>query len=167
MSRVFLLRHAKAGWALPGMRDYDRPLDETGRRDARAMGAAIARDGYKPALIFCSAALRARETLKGVAISLKAENVAYSETLYSTDAGGYLDAIRTVGAAESVLLVGHNPMMEDLGTALPGGGDMNALGVLAGGFPTAGLAVIRFDGPLSQVAPGKGWLDAFLHPGNI
>ncbi|TIV15839.1 MAG: histidine phosphatase family protein, partial [Mesorhizobium sp.] len=38
MSRLYLLRHAKAGWALPGVRDFDRPLDESGKADAEAMG---------------------------------------------------------------------------------------------------------------------------------
>ncbi|RUX92559.1 histidine phosphatase family protein, partial [Mesorhizobium sp. M7A.F.Ca.CA.004.04.1.1] len=38
MSRLYLLRHAKAGWALPGMRDFDRPLDASGRSDAEMMG---------------------------------------------------------------------------------------------------------------------------------
>ncbi|RUZ11954.1 histidine phosphatase family protein, partial [Mesorhizobium sp. M7A.F.Ca.US.007.01.2.1] len=41
MSRLYLLRHAKAGWALPGMRDFDRPLDASGRADAEMMGAAM------------------------------------------------------------------------------------------------------------------------------
>lgn len=167
LSRVFLLRHAKAGWALPGMRDYDRPLDETGKRDARAIGAAMRDAGYAPDLVFCSAALRARETLEGLARSLDVDNVAYCDMLYSTDAGGYLETIRRGGHAGSLLLVGHNPMMEDLAIALTGNGVNDARRRLESGFPTAGLAVIRFEGPLCDVAPGHGRLDAFLHPGNI
>ncbi|TIX99998.1 MAG: histidine phosphatase family protein, partial [Mesorhizobium sp.] len=41
MSKLYLLRHAKAGWALPGMRDFDRPLDASGIADAETMGAAM------------------------------------------------------------------------------------------------------------------------------
>lgn len=164
MSRVLLLRHAKAGWALPGMRDFDRPLDETGRRDARAIGVAMSRHGYLPAAIFCSSALRARQTLEGVASSFDAVATTHSDALYSTDAAGYVDVIRGCGSAESVLLVGHNPMMEDVGTALSGNGDPDARNVLSGGFPTAGLAIIRFDGKLSEVSPGNGYLEAFLTP---
>lgn len=164
LSRAFLLRHAKAGWARPGMGDRDRPLNDRGRRDARAIGAAMLARSYRPALIFCSPALRARETLDGVAFSLDARNVIFSDALYATDAAGYLAVIRGAGDAESVLLVGHNPMMEDIGTALAAGGDAEALHMLAGGFPTAGLAVIRFETSLSEAAPGRGHLEAFLTP---
>jgi phosphohistidine phosphatase len=164
LSRVLLLRHAKAGWARPGMSDRDRPLDDTGRRDARAIGAAMRRHGYQPALIFCSPAVRARETLDGVAMALDTRHAVYSEALFAGDATSYLAVIRSAGAAESVLLVGHNPMMEDIATALAANGDADALHVLAGGFPTAGLAAIRMDGALSDAAPGRGYLEAFLTP---
>ena len=67
MSRLFLLRHAKAGWAEPGMRDFDRPLEPLGRTDADAIGAAMRASAYIPDLVLCSTAKRARETLDWVA----------------------------------------------------------------------------------------------------
>lgn len=146
------------------MRDRDRPLDEAGCRDARTIGAAMLAHGYLPAMTFCSSAVRARQTLEGVAASVDTTNAVFSDTLYSADATGYLDVIRGAGAADSVLVVGHNPMMEDIGMALSADGDADARHLLAGGFPTAGLAVIRFAGPLSQAVPGQGYLEAFLTP---
>ena len=90
MSRLYLLRHAKAGWALPGMRDFDRPLDASGRADAETMGAAMRSRGYVPDLTLCSNARRAKETLEGLAGQTDTGKVLFFDTLYSEDAAGYL-----------------------------------------------------------------------------
>ena len=165
MSRLFLLRHAKAGWAEPGMRDFDRPLDATGHTDAAAIGAVMAQAALKPDLIVCSSARRARETLDGVAPHV-AEGIrtVFTDGLYSTDAAGYVDVIHEFGDAQSVLIIGHNPMMEDVAFALYDEGEQDAKDALMSGFPTSGLAVIRFPGGLSNAAPGKGYLEAFHTP---
>lgn len=167
MSRLFLLRHSKAGWAEPGMRDFDRPLEPLGRTDADAVGAAMRASSYVPGLVLCSSARRARETLDWVARHTGNGRVVYSDKLYSTDAAGYVEFIRATADADDVLLVGHNPMMEDLATALSGDGDENARGALVSGFPTSALAVIRFAGKLSETAPGKGYLEAFITPADL
>ena len=167
MSRLFLLRHAKAGWAEPGMRDFDRPLEPLGRTDADAIGAAMRANSYIPDLVLCSSAKRARETLDWVARHTGDARVVFSDSLYSTDAAGYVEFIRATADADEVLLVGHNPMMEDVAMALSGDGDANARSVLVAGFPTSALAVIRFPGSLSETAPGKGHLDAFLTPADL
>lgn len=167
MSLLLLLRHAKSGWALPGMRDFDRPLDETGCDDAATIGAAMLSHGYFPKLILCSSAARARQTLECAAPFIDIRDAVYTDALYSTDAGGYLETIRTAGDAESALIVGHNPMMEDVGLALAGDGAENARSILNGGFPTSGLAVVRFQGALSAAVPGKGYLEAFLTPDTV
>ncbi len=164
MTRLFLLRHSRAGWAEPGMRDFDRPLDEAGTRGAVAAGRAMRERDYAPDLVICSSARRARETLDGVARVLDTGRIIYTEGLYSTDAAGYVDIIAEAPKAESLLLIGHNPMMEDVAMALSGDGDETANGSILNGFPTSGLAVIRFAGALSFVAPGKGYLEAFVTP---
>lgn len=167
MSRLMLLRHAKSGWALPGMRDFDRPLDETGRDDAAAIGAAMLDRGYFPKVILCSSAARARQTLECAAAFIDIRHAVYTDALYSTDAGGYLEAIQNAGDAESALIVGHNPMMEDVGLALAGDGNETAKSILNGGFPTSGLAVVRFTGSLRTAAPGQGFLEDFLTPDSL
>jgi phosphohistidine phosphatase len=167
MSRLYLLRHAKAGWAEPGMRDFDRPLEPNGRTDADSIGAAMQARSYAPELVLCSSAKRARETLDWVARHTGNGRVVYSDSLYSTDAAGYVDFIRETADADAVLLVGHNPMMEDVAEALSGDGDPHARSALHGGFPTSALAVIRFAGKLSEVAPGKGYLEAFITPAEL
>lgn len=164
MSRLFLLRHAKAGWAEPGMRDFDRPLDATGRADAECIGETMSASKLKPDLIVCSSARRARETLDGVAPHLAGVKTVFTDGLYSTDAAGYLDVIHAHGDARSILIIGHNPMMEDVAFALYEDGDQQAKDALLSGFPTSGLAVIRFPNGLANAAPGKGYLEAFYSP---
>ena len=164
MSRLLLLRHAKAGWAAPGMRDFDRPLDEVGVHDARSIGERMLRARYIPDLVLCSSARRARETLDGVTMHVTPGRVEFLDGLYATDAGGYVELIQRADEAQTMLVVGHNPMMEDVGMALSGAGEATANDTIAAGFPTAGLAVIGFEGALSEVAPGKGYLEAFLVP---
>lgn len=167
MSRLYLLRHAKAGWAEPGMRDFDRPLEPLGRTDADSIGAAMRANAYIPDLVLCSSAKRARETLDWVARHTGDGRVVFSDSLYSTDAAGYVDFIRETADADAVLLVGHNPMMEDVAEALSGDGDPQARAALHGGFPTSALAVIRFPGNLSEAMPGKGYLEAFMTPHDL
>ncbi|MBX3578010.1 MAG: histidine phosphatase family protein [Rhizobiaceae bacterium] len=165
MSRLFLLRHAKAGWAEPGMRDFDRPLDATGRADAEAIGEMMQASSLKPDLIVCSTARRARETLDGIAPHLPpSARTVFTDGLYSTDASGYLDVIAGHGEAKAMLLIGHNPMMEDVAFALYDDGDQDAKDALVSGFPTSGLAVIRFPNGLGNAAPSKGFLEAFYTP---
>lgn len=163
-STLYLLRHAKAGWALPGMRDFDRPLDETGAQDAEVIGLAMRTNGYVPDMTLCSNAQRARQTLERIAGQADTGRVLYFDTLYSEDAAGYLSIIRENGRNGSLLVIGHNPMMEDLAIAVAGDGEEAARSTLNFGFPTSGLAVIRFDGDLDHAAPGSGYLEAFLTP---
>lgn len=164
MSRLFLLRHAKAGWALPGVRDFDRPLDASGYADAEATGTAMRACGYIPDITLCSNAKRARETLEGLAGHTDTGRVLFFDKLYSEDAAGYLSLIHHNGGIGSVLVIGHNPMTEDLAMALSGDGEANARATLNSGFPTSGLAVIDFPGGLKEAAPGNGYLEAFFTP---
>ncbi len=167
MARLFLLRHAKAGWAQPGMRDFDRALEPSGTADAEAIGAAMRANGYVPDLTLCSTAVRARQTLEGIAGHTDTGRVIYLDALYSEDAAGYLAIIRAHGSAGSLLVIGHNPMMEDLAIAVSGAGEDGAREMLNYGFPTSGLAVVRFDTPLSCAEQGAGYLEAFLTPADL
>jgi phosphohistidine phosphatase len=167
MSTLYLLRHAKAGWAQPGMRDFDRPLDASGVKDAGSIGIVMRERGYVPDLTLCSTALRARQTLEGVAGNADTGRVLFLDSLYSEDAAGYLSAVHENDGRGSLLIIGHNPMMEDLAMAVAGTGDAAALAAIGSGFPTSGLAAIGFQTPLSQARPGQGRLEAFLTPADV
>lgn len=167
MGKLFLLRHAKAGWAAPGMRDYDRPLDTIGIRDAAALGIAMAKDRLVPEITLCSGARRCRETLEQVAAYADTGRIAFLDLLYSEDAATYLALIRDHGRHRSALVIGHNPMMEDLAQALAGNGEPAAFAALGLGFPTCGLAVLRVDAGLAKAAPGAAYLETFLLPAEL
>lgn len=164
MSRLLLLRHGRAAWAEPGMRDFDRPLDEGGRRDADAVGAAMARDGLVPDRVICSTAKRALETWQAVLRHLRVSDVTTTDQLYITDATGYLAFVRENADVGTLLIIGHNPMIEDVCFGLAGRGQEDATQARANGFPAGGLAVIDFPGPLDKAAPSDGFLEAFYTP---
>ena len=166
MSRLFLLRHAKAALGQPGVRDFDRPLKPRGARDAKALGIRMRKLGLHPQMTICSTARRCRETLDLVAGEADTGMVVHEDALYSDDAAGYLAEIRRHGDCRGLMIVGHNPMTEDLAQALAGSGDRRASETLARGFPPCGLAILRFDGGLAHAAPGKGVIEAFLTPAN-
>ncbi len=166
MGRLYLLRHARAAWADPGTRDFDRRLTEAGRQETEAVGAFMSSREYQPDMVICSPAARAIETWEGVARSLdrKRSDAILSEALYSSDATGYLSLVRNNGVAGSIMIVGHNPMIEDLAIVLSSGKQSELHTAFTAGFPTAGLAVLAFEQPLSSAAPGAGRLEAFLNP---
>ena len=119
--RLLLLRHAKS--ARPeGVADRDRPLAERGRKDALFMGALMAREGLIPDLALVSPAKRTRETwarARGAFSSAIPEREVAS--LYDSTPGRLLDAIRAAGGeAKTIVLVGHNPEMEETAGLLCG-----------------------------------------------
>jgi phosphohistidine phosphatase len=165
MSRVYLLRHARAAWAEPGMRDFDRPLEPAGVADADAIGHALREAGDRPGRVICSSARRARETWDAVAPHLARDiEIVLTDQLYITDATGYLNFIRETLDVGELMIIGHNPMIEDLCFALATTAEADAHEARSGGFPAAGLAVIAFPGPLAEAAPGRGHLERFLVP---
>src|SRR5690606_31180481 len=87
-----------------------------------------------------------------------------SALLYETDATGYLRRIVEAPDAETLLVIGHNPSIQDLALLLAGSGDADAMARLSRGMVTAGLAVLAFDGKLSGARPGGGRLEAFIAP---
>jgi phosphohistidine phosphatase len=165
MSRLYLLRHARAAWADPGERDFDRALTPSGHAEAAEIGRAMLASGYLPTRVVCSPARRAVETWQGVAAAMRRKpgEALLSDTLYASDAGGYLTILRNNAGTEALLLIGHNPMIEDLALALSGDGEQGARATLAQGFPTAGLAAFAVEG--ADVAGAS--LLAFLTPAEL
>ncbi len=147
------------------MRDFDRQLDERGVEEAIAMGRLMLKRKLVPDIIFCSTAARAVQTLDAVNEALHLNDIArYDQNLYATDAPGYLEIAAAAGDAEDVMLVGHNPMLEDTAIALSKSGDDVSIDALHRGFRTAGLAVIDFEGPAASFISATGHLEAFLTP---
>lgn len=165
MSRLFLLRHAKAIWPKPAMKDFDRSLDEEGIASLDGLANVMKSSGALPDRIVLSASCRTRETAFGLIerLGFDVETVV-DQTIYSGGAGEYLQAIKNNSSSEQLMLVGHNPSIEDLALALTGNGDQQSIARLEAGFPTAALATFRFDGPLSEIAQKQGFLESFVVP---
>jgi phosphohistidine phosphatase len=151
--RLWLLRHAKSDWGDPDLADHDRPLASRGERDAARMSAYLDQEAIRPALVLCSSGLRARQTLVGVLAGLGTEiDVRIEPGLYTFDATALLERVRSipVGDVSSVMLVGHNPAIQDLTLLLAGRG--SGLGDVKAKFPTCALAEIQL--------PPTAWHDA-------
>ncbi len=163
MSRLLLLRHAKAAWAKPGMKDFERPLDEEGILSLSKLAELMKQAGFFPSRVILSASVRTRETAFGLIehLGVDAETI-IDETIYSGGAGQYMQTIRQHGNADNLMLVGHNPSIEDLALALCSDGEAESIDRLHAGFPTAALAIISFQEALTNIEQGRGILENFL-----
>ena len=116
MKTLLLLRHAKSSWDEPAIPDHDRPLAKRGKKDAPRMGRLLQEKGLQPDLVLCSTAKRARKTAKAFtkACGFK-KDVQLQSEFYPGTPSDYLTALAALpGDPSCVLLVGHNPGMEDL-----------------------------------------------------
>jgi phosphohistidine phosphatase len=118
---LVLLRHAKSDWS-GDQPDIDRPLAKRGRRQAPEAGRWLAHGVARIDLAVVSPAKRTRSTWKLVAAELAdAPPVRVDERVYAASAAALLDVVRELPAElDRVVLVGHNPGLEDLATQLTG-----------------------------------------------
>src|SRR5436190_17791042 len=122
MKTLLLLRHAKSSWADASLKDFDRSLNKRGLKDMKTVGKFIRSSGICPELIISSPAERARQTAELLLkwSSLKAE-LRFDERIYEANVDRLLEVIAHVeDSCETVMLVGHNPGMEDLYSILTG-----------------------------------------------
>lgn len=113
--RLFLLRHARSGWALPGQRDFDRALDDIGYAEAELIAQAAADHGIRPDLILCSTAARCRQTAEPLYRALGEDiDVRYVDPLYTGPTSVYMDLMEAHANRPSLMIIGHNPMIEEL-----------------------------------------------------
>lgn len=137
------------------------------------MGRYMRRRKYLPTVVFCSTATRTRETLEILLPELEAlPEIHYEDSLYLAEWPRLLEAVYGAPDASPLLLIGHNPGMEQLASALmmkPKSSAGRALaGVVAQKFPTAALAVLDFRGDSwAAVKPGAGRLKDFVRPRDL
>ncbi|MFD7701852.1 SixA phosphatase family protein [Streptomyces caelestis] len=166
LRRLVVLRHAKS--ARPeGVADHRRPLGPRGRRDAPAAGRALAEADCLPDLALCSTAVRARRTWELAAAQWGAPPpVRHDPRLYHADVPGLLDVVReTPAEVETLLLVGHNPGLEDLVLTLAGDGLDDTLDRVRAKFPTSAIAVLSWRGAAwRDLAPGAALLTSLTVP---
>lgn len=144
MKRLGLLRHAKSDWDDMALRDFDRGLNGRGRRGAALIGRHIAQHGVDWDLAVASPAERVRLTLEASRLDLP---VRWDMRVYEADAGTLLEVLQeSDDSAASVLLVGHNPGLQELVFDLVAPEAENALfDEVAEKYPTAAFAVLECD----------------------
>jgi phosphohistidine phosphatase len=166
MLRLMLLRHAKSSWP-SGMQDAERPLSDRGEAAARLMGGYMAHHSLVPERVLCSPARRTRDTWTGVSAQLPAPvDVVFDGRLYVAGRQGILSAIRDQDdAVDELLLIGHNPGLQEAAEWLIASGDVEQRERLREKFPTAALAVINFAlDKWSDVHERSGRLEHFITP---
>ncbi len=170
MKILTLLRHAKSGWDDPALRDFDRPLNPRGRRAARTVGRALKAQGLGFDAVVASAAVRVVETLRDVGDGYgSAFQPEHEQALYLASPAVLLDRIQTVDdRVERLLLVGHNPGLEQLALLLTPEAPGALRDALAAKFPTATVAEISL--PVdhwADVTEGRGTLTRFIRPRDL
>lgn len=161
LKQLLLMRHAAAAGKSAGGADRDRPLTPDGRRAAETLGRRLRSDGVSPDLVLCSPARRARETLEGMAEARDALAPAdYDDVLYLADSDTLLRNLRSVPAqTQCLLLIGHNPGLEELVRSLA-----PANVAVQSGIPAAGLAIFQISGAWVDLGQATARLAAFLTP---
>jgi phosphohistidine phosphatase len=158
---LWLLRHAKSSWTDPALADHDRPLAPRGEWAAALMATHLRAAHIRPALVLCSSARRTRDTLEAIRAAFDdSAEVRVEDRLYGAGATTVLSMLRAVDpAVPSVMVIGHNPGLEDLAGALAGDGTETALRQLRTKFPTCALATLELR---SSTWPDLAFGGAFL-----
>lgn len=144
MKTLLILRHAKSSWRNLALADIDRPLNKRGKRDAPRVGAFLREQDLVPDLILSSPAVRARKTVKAVSKNSGYEgDIEIHADFYPGDPDTFIEALHSVqDPSDSVLIVAHNPGLEELLYVLTGE---------SARMPTSALAQVSL--------PVEKWLD--------
>jgi phosphohistidine phosphatase len=160
--RLYLMRHAHAGWATPNVSDFDRPLDERGRYEARDVAEQALMSGARPEVLISSPALRCRQTTAAFLDVFRDLKSQEDEQLYSGGSEAYLGHIVQHRDAGSLMMIGHNPMIEALAHHLARPSAI--ISPILMGYPTAGLLVLAFQKPLPHKMLHAGEVLHFIAP---
>jgi len=161
---LYLLRHAKSSWDDPTIPDRDRPLALRGLRACEFLAEYLRRHEITPWLVHCSSSTRTRQTLEGVSAGFGYPVEALIEHgLYGATAAELLDRLRVVdGSVTSVMLIGHNPAIQELASNLVR--PTTPRDALRDKFPTGALATLQLESTWAALGPGSATLIAFVTP---
>jgi len=134
MKTMHLLRHAKSDWSDTSIDDFARPLSRRGKRARKLIAKHVA--GWQIDVVVCSPAARAKATAKPLIDALGCP-VRYVDSMYAADAADLLAITRGLpDSTSSVLLIGHNPSIEEFTTMLCGSSPR---------YPTGALGTLELD----------------------
>ena len=162
MPELILIRHAKSDWSTPARSDHARPLNDRGRRSARAIGAWLAAREYVPSEVLCSDAARTAETWALLSEALpQGADIRFLAALYHASAPEML-AVLKGATAERVAMIGHNPGIADFAGRLVATAPDHPR---FHDYPTGATTVIAFDAPSwDAVGWGQGQVRDFIVP---
>lgn len=171
MKTLTLLRHAKSSWDDSVPRDFDRPLNRKGERGAVAIGRHMKAEGFIFDHVVSSPAVRCVETIEKFQEGYDGEFApTWDKRIYLASCVTLLDVVQDApDSADRLLMVGHNPGLEDLVLLLvPDDGSNPLRDSLEEKFPTASVAEMRFDvDRWSDVDARKGTLLRFVRPRDL
>lgn len=117
---LLLMRHAKSSWKQQDLTDHERPLKKRGRRQAALMGDFLRSQQFSINRVISSTAVRALQTAEIVAPAVGVTQVETDPRLYEAGLDRWRQILAESSPADSVLLVGHNPGMEELLQSISG-----------------------------------------------
>lgn len=160
MKKLILLRHAKSSWDFPHLDDYDRPLNDRGKRDAPKMAQWLSSQANNPDLIITSGAERAKNTALAFQAVINAP-MKIDDQLYHASRSKLLNIIKQADHnINSLILVSHNPGLNDLADYLLSGFPDN--------IPTTGIVSLNLDiEKWSETSPKNASLHFFQYPKNL
>lgn len=166
LKSLFLMRHAKSSWFSDASDDFSRPLNERGMRDAKRIAEIFQAREWSPQCIIYSAAKRTTVTAECLAATFtQAKEVISSEQLYLAGLDQLLSTISEVSEqVSSLLLIGHNPGMEQLLRYLCPYVEYQENGKL---LTTANVVHIHLPGRWSKISREKGQLLEHIRPKSI
>ena len=158
MRNLILLRHAHAEPAAAGQADIDRPLSSEGRAEAEAAGRWLRDKGLVPDRVLCSPSRRTRETLEAVLAAIGYVDQRLEDSMFDAEPGTLAELADRHREVERLMLVGHNPGLEQLAALMHSGqsGDYR-------GMPPGGIAVLRLPAE-AGIEPGIATLSEFWWP---
>ncbi|MGJ3236697.1 SixA phosphatase family protein [Marivirga sp.] len=160
MKTLILLRHAKSSWDFPHLNDYDRPLNDRGKRDAPKMAQWLSSQAINADMVLTSGAERAKNTAMVFQEILNVP-MEIDDQLYHASRSKLLNIIKqTDNNLNSLILVSHNPGLNDLADYLLSGFPDN--------IPTAGIVSLKFDiNKWSEASPNNTSFHLFQYPKNL
>ena len=170
MKTLTLLRHAKSGWDDPVSRDFDRPLNAKGKRAAETVGRKMRSLDLAFDHVVASPAVRVGETLDAVVAGYGRDLApAWERRIYLASAATLLDVVHDLPAeAERVLMVGHNPGLEDFVLMMVADEPHPLRDAVEAKYPTASLAELQFDvADWADLAGGGARFTRFVRPRDL
>lgn len=140
MKTVYIVRHAKSSWDNPSLPDFERPLNDRGKRDAPEMGRRLHKRGIMPDILLSSSAKRARSTAKRIArtLGIDEKHIRLADNLYHAEPEMILSTIQQLpDSVDNAMLFGHNPGLTDFVNKY--------INVHIDNIPTCGIVAAKFN----------------------